>query len=179
MTCVWDGLIQALTDEDLIPYKLIRSSLTPIIFYKFMKNQNKIIDTILWNDQVMSSKEQKDCYDWINDYKESFTYHCMASTDPFLILYSYLFHFNITNHVHNGYTHSTVHTYTNTDNPIKIINFRSDIGHFSYIGSISIRYSSKSSKVSLEGLPSSKGKSPLFRIIKKSGRFRTITYKRK
>lgn len=93
MTCVWDSLILGLQ------HAAVRDAqdMTPAVFVKHLKQHNMPVRDVRVNGYVLREREVAENQEAVRELKEdnlSVGYLC-SSSDPVLILVSYLFNVNI------------------------------------------------------------------------------------
>lgn len=142
MSCFWDGLINGITTKEFKQHKFTK---TPKVFHfiQYLMQNNRLVNTVTWNDESISEKSQQENYDWIAEYKPH-QYHngtdC-SSCNPFIILFCDIFEVSVL-HKYN----MSIIKYVNTKKSIKTISFMSDQGHF-WIGSFDLaQYEPKKKK---------------------------------
>lgn len=116
MTCVWDGIIQAL-----------KIKTTPQEFAYLIKKNNKKTPNITWNNETLTEKQLEENYERIKEIdisKIRHGYYC-SCFEPLIFLVCELFNVSA---IHN-YDGNKIY-YTNKNNPRKILLFYSDSGHF-------------------------------------------------
>lgn len=94
MTCFWDGIIQSLLKNKIIPNN---SSKKPIDFVKYLKEHNKKTINVTCNNEKLTDKQLQENYEHINQLKiENINqgYDC-STFDPFLFLVSQHFQVDI------------------------------------------------------------------------------------
>lgn len=126
MTCFWDGILHHLKDDDFQKVFQINKPSNKD-FVKLLKNNNRKTKNIKWNGETLSVKQLEENFIHIKDFNENSInkgYLC-SICDPFLILISEIFILNI-NHNYCG----NIMKYTNNQGT-KILNFKSNKGHFS------------------------------------------------
>ena len=124
MSCFWDSLTQALTNEELKVLEIKRNTLELI---KIIKIVNKLTPNVLWQGKSLSPKEMKENHEHVKNY-DSKTYnqgYMTSSADPFLILFAELFGWNIT----FNYNHNRINI--KHKKPIRSVFFRASRSHFS------------------------------------------------
>lgn len=98
MSCFWDALIKNIKHDDI--YDIFKfNKINPLIFVNNLKLNNKLVDTIYINDQLISKKQQNENYEHIKNYDVntiSNGYLC-STADPFLILIADIFSITINN----------------------------------------------------------------------------------
>ena len=141
MTCFWDGILNALKDDDwsyiqmnpIIPPKLRPPSNTRNVraFIAWLKNiaaaLHHDIIPISWQSKVLTSKFCTEVFESITNYDINGIGggHLTSCCDPFMCLICYIFRVCI-EHNYNG--HMVIY---NINDFRKKIYFQSDIGHFS------------------------------------------------
>lgn len=94
MSCFWDSLVRALTNEEL-KLLMVRRNTPDVI--KSIKLVNQLTPDVLWQGRRLTAKEQKENFEHVKNYDEK-TYrrgYLTSSGDPFLILFSQLYAWNI------------------------------------------------------------------------------------
>jgi len=126
MTCFWDGILKSLKKDDLdfVNYKDKKS---PDQFIRFLKNNSKRMENVLWQNQTLKYQELDEYLLWIKDYDINGipNGHLTSVCDPFLLLICELFCVNI-KHQYNKYTI----IYKNNSKVRKTLVFSSNRGHF-------------------------------------------------
>ena len=137
MTCFWDGIINALLKNNIIPNTSPKDP-SNLVNY-LIKNNKKTID-VTWNNEILTSKQLQENYDHIKDFDSNKIrngYDC-STFDPFLFLISQHFQIDI---YHRYCQNSIKYIYNPPQNTIitynkqinlnkKIINVASNQGHF-------------------------------------------------
>lgn len=118
MTCVWNGLINALSlnmkAKDLL---------------KHVQENNIKTSDITWNGEVLTEKNYTENIEWIKCIKETEIYHgydC-STCDPLLFLIAQIYNVSI-HHNYNG----IMIKYINKKYADKVINVMSTRGHFKH-----------------------------------------------
>ena len=98
MSCYWNTLIKNIKHNDIKNILNIKN-INPFRFAKELKNKNKLINTILVNNNKIKEQQQKENFDHIKEYNPKTVnngYLC-STCDPFLILIANLFSITIIN----------------------------------------------------------------------------------
>ena len=127
MTCFWDGILHHLTDDD---FQRVLKTTKPNNknFVKILKQNLKHTRSVKWNDTILTNKQCDENYEHIRDFNAETIYggYLCSTCDPFLLLVCELFNVDI-NHNFCG---NIIRYRINNSN--KILNFRSDRGHFTH-----------------------------------------------
>lgn len=121
MTCFWDGLIAALQ-----PFGL--KNISVFNFVSKLKSRNHQVDNVMVQGTLISDKARSENFEAVEEYDSNQTeqgYYCSTS-DPFLILVSYVFRVDI---IHN-YNGSNITYAFVGKNPRGSISVSSNAGHF-------------------------------------------------
>ena len=98
MSCYWDTLIKEIRNNDI---KLILelNNPNPQLFASKLKLKNKLVNTIICNNNKLSSKQQEENYEHIKEYdiNQANNGYLCSTCDPFLILIADLFSITIIN----------------------------------------------------------------------------------
>ena len=126
MSCFWDGLINSISTKEFKKHNFTKVPKV-IHFIQFLMQNNKLVDSVTWNDEYISEQCQQENYDWINNYKLH-QYHngteC-STCNPFIILFCDIFEVSVL----HKYICSII-KYTNIKKSIRTIHFVSNSGHF-------------------------------------------------
>ena len=125
MTCYWDSIYQELELED---YKILGVNKPNNIegLIQILKNKNKIMDNVTWQDKYLSKKKKKEHYKAIKEYniRDIKNGHLTSVCDSFLLLICELLNITIEHRFMNvpiKYTRNMSR---------KLIRFTSNTGHF-------------------------------------------------
>jgi hypothetical protein len=102
MSCFWDTLISKINKNDIHNVLKI-DNINPTNFAKELIKINKLVNTILVNNNEITNNQQKENYEHIKNYDIGTIkngYDC-STFDPFLILISDLFSITINNNYDN------------------------------------------------------------------------------
>jgi len=123
MTCFWDGILQALHSS---PRLLLGNKYNKEKLINLLKNKNRRVENILWNNELISNQEKEEHYKAVKDFDIKNIrsgYYC-STCDSFLLLICELFNVNI-EHIYMGIKINYKKIGAN-----RILKFGSDRGHF-------------------------------------------------
>ena len=102
MSCFWDSLIKKLDKNDITNYFKI-NNIKPEELAQKLKDSNRLVNTILVNDCIITKNQQKENFEHINNFDiNTINNGYLCSTfDPFLILISDLLSITISNNYVN------------------------------------------------------------------------------
>ena len=124
MSCFFDSITASLNIDELRFLNCKRYSLDVIIK---LKSLNRLTPNVTWQNTMLTNQLQKENYEHIKNYKED-TYrngYYTSSCDPFLLLLSELFRWNIIFYYCNNIINIKHH------NPLRTVKFRASSSHFS------------------------------------------------
>ena len=105
MSCYWDTLIKKINKKDIeLLLDLKVNMIKPKFFAKYLKRKNKLVNTILCNNNKITEQQQKENFEHIKEYNIDIVnngYLCSTS-DPFLILIADIFSITINNYYNNS-----------------------------------------------------------------------------
>jgi hypothetical protein len=128
MTCFWDGILNALTNEDFARGLTLAKSPTIYAFAALLKERNIRTENVSWNGIPFTAKQLEENYTAVENYDSRTMrqgYLC-STCDYFLPLVCELFRLNI-NHNYNG--HMMTYRYGKPESG-RTLEFYSDTGHF-------------------------------------------------
>lgn len=130
MTCVWDSIIQSLTYEEraLIFKNNCHNANSLAIWFK---ENNRPTKNVIWNKDKLHKNQIKEGIEWINniDPNQIYNGYDCSICDPLLLLLCELLEIKI-EHIYTGF----IMFYENIRNNKRTVMFKSDGGHFSFIG---------------------------------------------
>jgi len=124
MSCFFDSITASLNIDELRFLNCKRYSLDVIIKLKLL---NRLTPNVTWQNTMLTNQLQKENYEHIQNYKED-TFrngYYTSSCDPFLLLLSELFRWNIIFY----YCNNIINIKHN--NPLRTVKFRASSSHFS------------------------------------------------
>ena len=124
MSCFFDSITASLNIDELRFLNCKRYSLDVIIK---LKSLNRLTPNVTWQNAMLTNQLQKENYEHIQNYKED-TFrngYYTSSCDPFLLLLSELFRWNIIFY----YCNNIINIKHN--NPLRTVKFRASSSHFS------------------------------------------------
>lgn len=126
MTCFWNSLLTVITDDMMHNVLQINSKPRPTQFIELLKTKVIRTTNVKCNDKILLDKELDENYEAIKnlDINNIRNGYLCSTCDPFLLLFSQLFKYNII-HDYNGF----IIRY-NVNEPIDTIKFGSDLVHF-------------------------------------------------
>jgi len=127
MTCFWDAIVRSLNKQDFLLLGEKNFNLNKISLINFLKKNNKKPQDVLWQNQSLKKKELDEHVEAVKCYNITGIRrgHLTSTCDSFLLLICQLFRVNI-NH---KYLRNTIQ-YKTKHRPRKVLNFRSNRGHF-------------------------------------------------
>ncbi len=123
MSCFWNAIIRVTSKDDYEKYNSKKPKNAKDLI-KFLKDNNKKIKDITWNDEKLKTQFNDECYEHIKEISNNGNngYFC-SSCEPIMFLICYLFHVNISHNYNNN-----IMKYI-TKGATRTLNFKSNKSH--------------------------------------------------